>query len=368
MKNRIPLLSLSLLLIALALLFSATQILAYVDCTPEGINAGEEYEGCPNLQKTARWHIGWPDGHSSEITLQGSGKCASGTICCDQTQRTTECWPLFGFPSMTSAGKWSVVVTNRVANTTTNSSCPGSCVTANVVSCASAGSTTFKAEHTCVSGGGAGCENGAQMPLCDPPDEADLFECCCVNSYGQCTSSPILIDVAGDGFSLGGLQEGVNFDLNSDGSKEKLSWTTHNSDDAWLALDRNNNGTIDIGAELFGNHTPQPPSTFARNGFLALAVFDTPANGGNGNGVIDRSDAVFSLLRLWGDTNLNGISESGELQPLLQAGVSVLEFRYKTSKLTDENGNRFRYRSKVRDVRGEHIDRWAWDVFLVTAP
>ena len=366
MKNRTTLLSLAFL-VTLGILFSATQISA-VDCTPEGINASEVYQPCPNLLKTARWHIGWPDGHSTETMIHGSGKCASGTVCCDQTQRTTECWPLFGFPSTTSAGKWSVVVTNRVANTTTNSSCPGSCVTANIVSCASAGSTTFKAEHTCESGGGAGCENGAQMPLCDPPDVADLWECCCVNSYGQCTSSPILIDVAGNGFNLGGLQDGVSFDLNSDGSKEKLSWTVLNSDDAWLALDRNNNGTIDTGAELFGNYTPQPPSTSAKNGFLALAVFDTPANGGNGNGVIDRSDAVFSQLRLWGDTNHNGISESAEMQTLAQAGVAVLEFEYKISKLTDENGNRFRYRSKVRDVRREHLGRWAWDVFLMTAP
>lgn len=187
----------------------------------------------------------------------------------------------------------------------------------------------------------------------------------------QCTYfSPIIIDTQGNGFALTDAANGVSFDMSGDGTPDNIAWTAGTADDVWLALDRNGNNRIDNGKELFGNFTqqPKPPAGEKKNGFLALAEFDKAANGGNGDGVIDSRDAIFSSLRLWQDTNHNAVSEQNELHSLPQMEIVKFELNYHESKRMDEFGNQFRYRAKVWDVRGAQTGRWAWDVFLVSTP
>jgi len=191
-------------------------------------------------------------------------------------------------------------------------------------------------------------------------------ECECICYEGLCSfASPIVIDVLGDGFDLTNGSNGVHFDLNADGVSRGLAWTSVSTDDAWLTLDRNNNGLIDNGTELFGDVTQQPASQFP-NGFAALAVFDKAENGGNGDGKITQQDSVFFSLRLWRDANHNGTSEPSELHGLPELGLIALDLDYKKSKRIDQYGNEFRYRAKVKDQRGAQLGRWAWDVFLVS--
>jgi hypothetical protein len=134
-------------------------------------------------------------------------------------------------------------------------------------------------------------------------------------------------------------------------------------------LDRNGNGVIDDGSELFGSATPQPnpPAGRSRNGFNALAVYDDPANGGNGNGLIDPGDAIYDKLLVWIDANHDGVSQPSELKRLRDVHLDRIDLQYRQSKRVDQFGNVFYYRARVWDEAGRLGGRWAWDVFLVPA-
>ena len=186
-----------------------------------------------------------------------------------------------------------------------------------------------------------GCDNGQ-----DPP------------------GSPIVIDLARDGFLFTSLDAGVVFDLDSDGVAEQIAWVA-DSQDAFLFRDLNGNGLVDDGGELFGNYTALLDGSYAAHGFEALAELDLPEQAGNGDGVIDERDWSYHLLGLWVDSNLNGVSDAGELVDLAESPLRSISLNYHRDRRQDRFGNLLTYWSRVRLVhRGKVLPGWAVDVFF----
>jgi hypothetical protein len=143
---------------------------------------------------------------------------------------------------------------------------------------------------------------------------------------------PILLDLDGNGLETVGLAANIYFDHDGDGVLTKTGWVGPN--DALLVWDRNANGSIDTGAELFGDFTPLPNGTLAPNGFAALAALDA-----NGDGVIDASDPAFAELKLWRDTSQDGQTGAGELISLTDAGIVSLNLANTLKNQRLGNGN-----------------------------
>jgi hypothetical protein len=213
----------------------------------------------------------------------------------------------------------------------------------------------------------AGCTHSAVDAVAsdDGSDEPLLDGALDATFTSADSPTPILLSL-GDKkkFQLTSAANGVMFDIDNNGTKEQISWTTAATNDAFLVLDRNANNTVDNGSELFGDFTPQPAST-TKNGFLALAEYDKVGNGGNADGKIDSHDAVYANLRLWTDTNHNGVSEAGELATLAAKNVLGIELKYHVEGKHDKFGNRFRYRSKVLTAKKSKVAKEAYDVILV---
>jgi hypothetical protein len=127
------------------------------------------------------------------------------------------------------------------------------------------------------------------------------------------SSDPLVIDLNGNGIELTDVRKDgqVQFDINGDNVKETVSWVK--STDGFLVYDRNGNGIIDNGKELFGDQNG------ATDGFAELAKFDE-----NGDNIIDKNDSIYSKLNVWQDLNQNGQNGAGELSTLSDLGINAI--------------------------------------------
>jgi hypothetical protein len=319
----------------LALLLGYTLLVwAAEDCTPTSERTNEvANNNCGlfsnSLEKRESYSIKYPNDSAPTLKgVEGKGTCGGGT----------ECWPEF-HPEEYGDGFWRKRIVDKQAAFLTGSQ---------TWACSAWTETTFthppgqtSCPQTCEAGGGYDMWNG-------------------------CT--PVIVDTSGDGFQLTDVTSGVNFDFDGDGQSVRTAWTAAGSRNAFLVLDRDGNGQIDNGSELFGNFSPQPPTSEPPNGYIALADYDKFTNGGNGDSKIDAEDAIYNSLRLWIDANHNGISESSELFTLTSLGVLSLDLDYRESKKRDQYGNLFFYRSQVSTNFSPNFARWCYDVILNNRP
>lgn len=203
-------------------------------------------------------------------------------------------------------------------------------------------------------GGGGGGDDDFEENQCNDGSE---------EGEEECDDSPILLDLDRNQFHLSGGP--VFFDIDADGQREIVTWVAPGTQDAFLFLDRNGNGVVDDGSELFGSATLLFSGEQAEQGYEALAEFDLVENGGNQDGVISDADSIFSDLGVWIDSNANGNHESHESQSLAEADVLTIGLNYRESRRTDSHGNEFRYIGRgLIEVNGRSKNMWTTDVFF----
>jgi hypothetical protein len=191
---------------------------------------------------------------------------------------------------------------------------------------------------------------------------------------------PLALDLNGDGIATISANDGIMFDHNNAGIRYGTGWI--NPNDGWLALDRNGNGKIDSGRELFGDNTRKLDGNFAAHAYDALKSFDTNNDGqvsaadatgdADSSGTIDGSetywdidnngeydasvDKTFADLRVWVDANSNGNTDGGELKTLAELNIVSIGTGKTAVNVADENGNLNTFKGNYTNTSGEVVD------------
>jgi Ca2+-binding RTX toxin-like protein len=175
-----------------------------------------------------------------------------------------------------------------------------------------------------------------QHPYIIPTTWPALSEIIDIWGEAETIDCPIVLDLDSDGVETRGVNAGAHFDHGGDGFKERTGWT--GPDDGLLVWDRNGDGQINGGSELFGNRTLLPDGvTPAANGFAALAARDA-----NGDGKIDANDPIWVNLKIWRDADSDGVSTPAELVTPADLGITAINTGYTTSNVVDAQSNEHR--------------------------
>lgn len=172
----------------------------------------------------------------------------------------------------------------------------------------------------------AGMPTGGQTCQADANGKLHWTEC---TASSTAASTPLVLSF--DGAPVTFQASARAFAINGTMSVA-TDWPTSRT--PWLALDRNSNGAIDDGGELFGSATLLKSGERAENGFLALRELDT-----DGDGQLTPADAGWSQLRLWNDGDADRVSSSTELTGLGARRLVSIDLGYAVEKRCDDRGN-----------------------------
>jgi hypothetical protein len=145
------------------------------------------------------------------------------------------------------------------------------------------------------------------------------------------------LDGQGSDMVLTSPADGVRFDIDGDGDQEQVAWTRAGESVAFLAIDRNGDGRINSGKELFGSAT-LPGS---RNGCNALIQMFKDSGAALSGSIRDGHD-LYDRLLLWVDRNHDGRSDRNELTAARES-FTAIGLGYRGVGWADAYGNRIRY-------------------------